>query len=160
MYIGFTYNQKNPISKLIAWITKSKWSHCFVVVGPIGNTDYLIAESSMTGGIKFNLLSKYDKLKYNLELIDLGDKCHQSDLEAILPLIGHMYGYIQAIGYLVAKILNLKTNPFHDDVVCSELVYQFLLHTSLKPLIENLDPNSVTPEQLYERLKKWQNSIL
>lgn len=155
MYIGFSYNKKNSISKLVAWITKSQWSHCFIVVGPVGLWDYLIAESSMTGGIKFNLLSKYDNDKYNLDLIDLGEKCDQSDLEAVLPLIGHMYGYIQAFGYMIAKLFNLKTNPFQDQVVCSELVYLFLKNSKLSDLVKDLDPNKVTPQDLYTKLKEY-----
>ncbi len=153
MQIAFSINKKNLFSKFIAWMTDSKWSHCFIVVCPIGLNDSLIAESSMLGGVKFNLLSKYQDGTHDIELFDISNDCSPSDLDSILPLIGHMYGYTQAIGYLIAKVLHLKTNPFTDNVVCSELVYLFLFNTKLKALIKDLDPNEVTPEQLYERLK-------
>lgn len=153
MYIGFSINKTNIFSKFIAWVTKSKWSHCFIVISPIGNNDSLIAEASMSGGIKFNLLSKYQNDSHETELIDISYACDQTDLDSILPLIGDIYGYGQAIGYLIAKLLHLKTNPFTDDEVCSELVYLFLIETDLKDLIKDLNPNDVTPEQIYERLK-------
>lgn len=153
MQIAFTIKKKNLFSKFIAWFTESKWSHCFIVICPIGLTDHLIAESSMVGGVKFNLLSKYQDDNHEMELIDISNDCSPCDLDSILPLIGHMYGYTQAIGYMIAKLLRLKTNPFTDSVVCSELVYLFLIDTKLKNVLNDLNPDEVTPEQLYERLK-------
>jgi len=153
MLIGFSINKNNFFSRFIAKFTKSKWSHCFIVIGPIGQDDALIAESSMSGGVKLNLLSKYKNNHYDLDFIDISHACDQADLDHILPLIGHKYGYFQALGYFIAKVLRLNTNPFTDDIICSELVYLFLIETDLKELIEDLKSNEVVPEDLYERLK-------
>ena len=90
--IGFSGNKKNVISKLIKLFTKSKWSHVFIELVPVGN-DALILEATR-GGVQFNLLSKYTNHpeKYELELFKIDDS-----IEILLPVLQkHLhddYGY-------------------------------------------------------------------
>lgn len=147
MFIGFSFNKNNLFSKLIAWFTKSQWSHCFIVYEKIKD-DYLIIEASFHGGVKFNLLSKYQTKDFNLQLIPITEL----DIACLLPLIGNNYGSLQILGNLIARVFKLKCNPFKKDQVCSELVYIALINNGFSELMKGLKPNLVTPQDLYIKL--------
>jgi len=148
MMIGFSFNKKNILSKLIAWYTESKWSHCFIVYSKIED-DYLILEASYSGGVKFNLLSKYTDVSHDVELISVTD----TPLTNILPLMGHNYGSLQILGHFLSKILGLKVNPLTKDLVCSEFVLLLLRDSTIKNRFDHLDLQLVTPQEIYEVLK-------
>ena len=57
------------------------------------------------------------------------DKQQYSNLIRLFRFAGVDYGILQAVGILVAKIFNMKSNPFsrgRKSQVCSELVGIFL----------------------------------
>lgn len=152
MTIGFSSNKKNLFSKLIKWFTKSKWSHCFIVFEKI-EEDFIIIEASFHGGVKFNLLSRYQNPNhYDLELIP----CRDLDIGCLLPYIGGNYGTFQILGNCISRLLGLKKNIITDDLVCSELVYIALVNNGYDQLLQNFEPNLVAPEDIYECLKSQQ----
>jgi hypothetical protein len=154
MKIAFTYNKKNIFSRMIAWVTGSPWSHCFIVIGPF-YSDRIIAEASVYGGVKFNLVSRYDEPdKYNYEEYDLGDIDTIASEDMLMSKIGDRYGYAEIIGNLVARVFRLKKNPFTDDEVCSEYVLLVLRESKLGSQFMDLDPNKVSPGELRDRIRK------
>lgn len=154
MKIGFCYPKTfNPISWLIKKITKSNWSHCFIVLDQNVGDDALILESHMYGGIKLNLLSKYSN--HNFELYSLNGSGYS--VEPLKPYIGYVYGYTQLFGYVIAKIFRLKKNPITWDIVCSELVLKFLKEGSLSNEFNDLEINSATPQDIYDIVVKSPN---
>jgi len=147
MYIGFSYKKNNLFSSIIAKTTKSNYSHCFIILKPIG-TDYLIIESSFVGGVKFNLLSSYkDTNKYDLAIYRL--PIEDDNVDILLPYIGKNYGYTQILGFLLAKLLKLKENPFTKNIICSEIVLLALLNSNLSVLFEQLDLNYTSPQDIF-----------
>lgn len=149
MYIGFSTNKLNFFSKAIQWWTKSRWSHTFLVLQPIGD-DFLIAEAAFHGGVKFNLLSRYKASHYDVELLAVPSY----PIDCLLPYIGTNYGVKQIIGFLISDTLKLHQNVFTDDLVCSEFVYLWLINSPLNSNFEQFDQNRVTPQNLYEILSK------
>lgn len=153
MKIAFTFNKKNIFSKIIAYFTKSQWSHCFMLISALYDST-VIAEASFHGGVKLNLLSQYqDSNIYNMEIIDVGDIETDESKRILISKIGDAYGYAQILGDLIAKIFRLKKNPFTSDEVCSEYVWLILKSSTIKDKFIDMDPNTVSPEDLYKKLK-------
>lgn len=148
MYIGFSTNKLNFFSKAIQWWTKSRWSHCFLVLQPIGDNDYLIAEAAFHGGVKFNLLSRYKTSHHDVELLPVPQHC----IECLLPYIGSNYGTKQILGFVISDLFKLKRNVFTDDLVCSEFVYLWLINSQLANYFTGLDQNRITPQDIYQIL--------
>lgn len=149
MFVGFTFNKTNIFSRIIAWWTKSKWSHCFIGLYPIGTNDYLIMEAAFHGGVKFNLLSKYKKDNINLHIVPVSSY----SINDLLPYIGANYGWKQIIGFVIAKCMGWNTNPISEDLVCSELVYLWLInHPEFKEQFSEYTPNEITPQDIYKEL--------
>lgn len=147
MKIAFTCPKKmNPISWLICKITKSKWSHCFIISDYKINNDNIILEANMYGGIKLNLLSKY-LYDHEIEIYSVNGTNY--NIEPMLKYIGELYGYFAIFGDLVAKVLHLKKNPVTLDMVCSELLLRFLLQGSLANEFKDLEPNTANPQDIY-----------
>lgn len=133
---------------MVQYFTKSHWSHCFLVLERVG-TDYLIIESSIHGGVKFNVLSYYTKNStVDYEIYDVPGTGFE--MYSVMDIYGENYGYLQAGGYLLAKLFKLKKNPFTAGIWCSELVLHWLLDSPLKSSFIHLQPNKVTPEDIYE----------
>ncbi len=155
MKIAFTYKKQNLFSKIVSRLTKSKWSHTFLVLdrGSINSDDYLIIESAFFGGVKFNLLSKYTKNpKVIIEIIDVPEL--DDNIDEISQYIGESYGYLQSLGFLWMKLFNKIRNPRSSGLWCSELVWLKLMSSSLKNVFVTHLRDSVTPEDIYKELKK------
>jgi hypothetical protein len=152
MKIAFTQSNQWG-ARLIRWFTKSEWSHCFIVLDDDLEGEALCFESSMTGGVKLSLWSRYATTKKSVFDIE--------GITSIKPLyqyLGKNYGYLQILGYPIAKLFGLKHNPIKKDYVCSEIVLRFLLSNGYKEF-ECLDPNSATPQDVYDILCKSSNFI-
>lgn len=108
----------------------------------------LIIESSLHGGVKFNLLSKYwDNPKFDCELVPVSSY----PIDSLLPFIGDSYGVLQILTNGISRILGLKQNFYTKDTVCSELVWLWMKDSGYK--VEHLDQNKVSPQDLHEVLR-------
>lgn len=147
MKIGFSQSN-NWGSKLVRWFTNSQWSHCFIILDDDLEGDALVFESSPSGGVKLNLWSKYkDQI---CEVYNINVNC---SIKPLYNYLGDNYGYLQITGFIIAKIFSLKHNPIKKDYVCSELALRFLIENNIEGF-ESLDPNSTSPEDLYESIKQ------
>lgn len=152
MKIAFTYPKKPTLfSKLIVWFTKSNWSHCLLIPEEEFGDDPIIIESNAYGGVRIDLLSKYDD-KYNIEIYE--ELKSDNNLNPLKPYIGNKYGYFQIVGFVVSKIFKLKNNIFGSGEICSELVLLYLLGSRSKKLFQNLQKNATSPEDLYRIISK------
>lgn len=150
-----TSRNPNFFSRAIKWYTKSKWSHVFLKLDDKIQKDGLIIESAGHGGVHIDVFSKHkDKI---LEVYQL--KNDYNDIRCLYPYIGDNYGYLQIIGYPIAKLLNLKKNPFGGGYVCSELVLRWLSKSPLSKEFEHLTYNETTPQDLYEIISKSDSFI-
>jgi hypothetical protein len=160
MYIGFSHKINGLFSKGIRKATKSDWSHVFLVLdqSPVP-CDSLILESTAYGGVKFNLLSYYtDNPKYKVSLISIPDL--DADLTSIKQHMGSFWGFLQSIGYILARLLKLKKNPLHDGIWCSELILLVFLNSNYKEYFQHLDLQKTTPGDLYKVLKVLDTLII
>lgn len=147
MYVGFSTNEYNIISRFIRWSTNSNWSHCFIVYDVEIEGNAIIIESSFIGGVKFSLLSHYMKPTIKLELVEVKDH----PIGVLLPFIGENYGVLQIITNGFCRLFGIKKNPLTKDTVCSELVYIWLKDAGYN--VEGMEPNLVSPEEIYRMLK-------
>lgn len=148
MKIGFTHGN-GIFARLIRKFTNSNWSHCYIVLDQTFNEDPLIFEASFKGGVKLNFLS-------NKELGPLFEIRGTPTLEPFYRYFGKNYGYLQILGFVVAKVFGLKKNPIKGDVVCSEVVFRFLTENGFKEF-DHLDPNSATPEDIFQIVSTSRN---
>ena len=153
MKIAFVASTDNLLSKLIKWFTKSQWTHVMLILDDTVDGDSVIVEASALHGLALNLLSKYARRK--LEIFQ--DKQDIWDINSIKVYIGNNYGYLQLLGIGLAKIFKLNKNPFSSNKICSELVLEWLLQTNYVNEFQYLDPNLVSPEDLYNIISKSSN---
>lgn len=146
MKIAFTQSNQWG-AKLIRWFTKSQWSHCLIVLDDDLEGEALCFESTMVGGVKLSLWSKYKD--YIKEVYSIS---RPSTIKPLYQYLGKNYGYLQILGYPIAKLFKLKSNPIKKDYVCSEIVLRFLLENDYKEF-ETLDTNTAAPEDLYKIIK-------
>jgi hypothetical protein len=156
MKLGFSLDKGNAFSREIAKKTGGKWSHAFVVLWPFGADDWLIAEDTEIGGIKFNLLSRYQTSKYECEVVDLGPVETQACWDVIDPLIGDMYGYLDLLGMAFWKLFKLKKNPFTSGLVCSQFALKVANASLAAPKFAHVDTRLVDPNTLYGAAKAAQ----
>jgi hypothetical protein len=153
MKIVFTQSDRWG-AKLIRWFTKSEWSHCLIALDDDLEGENLVFESTLSGGVKLSLWSRRNDKKraiYNIK--------GQPSIKPLYPYLGKNYGYLQILGYPIAKLFKLKYNPFKKDYVCSEIVLRFLLENNYKEF-NCLDLNTATPEDIYKILSKSPNFTL
>ena len=146
MKIAFT-TSNNWFSRLIRWFTKSQWSHCLLILDDMLWNDALIFEAS-AWGVRISLWSKYRDQPH--ETYSINKPCSS---KCLYKFLGKRYGYLQILGDAAAKIFRLKYNPFTNDYVCSEIVLRCLKDNHFKEF-EHLDPNLVTPEDLYRIISR------
>jgi len=150
MKIAFISSQ-GGFSSIIRWITKSKWSHVLIILDDELEGDALTFEASALRGVRLNLWSESSYHPH-----EIYEVLQPTSPKPLYKYFGSNYGYLQILGFGVAKVLKLKHNPFTKDYVCSELALRFLLDNNVQGL-ESLEPNLATPEDLYENLVKNPN---
>jgi len=152
MKIAFTYRDDNYFSKLVRKITKSEWSHTFIIMDDYLSDDEVIFESAFGHGVHLNLLSKYiDNPHVGIKVFEVDEG---KALHGMKKLIGKRYGYFQSVGFLIKKLFNMDKNPSKQGQWCSELVLTILLETSDANLFKHLPMNSASPEDIYQILMK------
>lgn len=90
-------------------------------------------------------------------VIEVSDEAYDNLLYKAIQIVGKPYGVKQILGIVLARIFNLKKNPFQtrgDTYICSEwcgIVLKELGYVLPK------DPNLITPKDVYKVLK-WTKS--
>lgn len=143
MKIGFK-SSDGVTGDLIQWITNSKWTHCFIVLDDTLEGDPIVFESAAYGGVRLNLLSQYKNA--TIELYEIPGNL---TIKPLYEYIGATYGYLEILGFVVAKCFRFKHNPISKDYICSEIALRFLLENNVKGF-DQLDPNKTAPGDLYK----------
>jgi len=146
-------DNKSLFDKLVLYFTKSKFSHAALIIDDTIDGDAIVVEATARHGIGFNLLSHFSHRE--VEIYE--DVNGIRDINALKPYIGHNYGYLQLLGIALVKIFKLKKNPFPDNEVCSELVLDWLLASQYSDEFKHLDPDTVSPGDLYDIVSKSPN---
>lgn len=147
------------VSKAVRYIRKSQYSHSFVVLGKLHDTD--IIGDAGTFGIDLIPLSFRATKNYEIELwqISIPEDKVEVACKKILDLTSTRYGYFQMVGFAIKwvaeKLFDVKMkNPLTDGLVCSEYVYQFLKAAEYSYLEVALGPNDTAPDDIARAIRK------
>lgn len=83
--------------------------------------------------------------------IQLSEENWKLLLQHCVDFAGTNYAYSQNLGIALAKVINLKTNPFQSGQNCSELVSEILKLEGYNILCNT---NLITPKDIYDILSK------
>lgn len=167
MKIFFTYSANADLpTRLIQSITNSRFTHCGIILDHQILDDWLITDSAAeAGGVRIHLWSKHSHMPHEIFEID-GISLPGHQLDQVREMLSIRYSYGKILLYPVRKyfgeqafyrymsLLNkfgLWNNPWSDGMWCSEFSYHFLfLMGVLKKEDIKLDPETITPEDLYQ----------
>lgn len=138
-------------ARLIRWFTKSEWSHCLIALDDDLEGEALCFESTLSGGVKLSLWSHRNDAKQ--AIFDIRGT---TSIKSLYSYLGRNYGYLQILGYPIAKLFGLKQNPIKKDYVCSEIVLRFLLDNGFSEF-GILDSNTATPEDVFKVMSQSKN---
>jgi hypothetical protein len=154
--IGFIMHNGNWISKAIAWVMRSKWSHSFLVLGEFQGR-FLVCETS-DFQVTINNVERYiEDPNCSMEVYELGELDEADILKmsgAVDKMNGELYGYLQLFSLGVRSFFSLFDisvhNFIHQGMVCCAVPIYGLLPTSLNLQV---DPESINTEELYQVVK-------
>lgn len=152
--IGFSKSKKKfPIgSWLIRAYMGTPYSHVYLRFYSKSLDRTLIYEA-VGDGVRFIGLKSWENHAAEVDSFDLeiSEDIYISLLQYCVDNAGYEYGFMQNIGIVLAKVLNLNTNPFQTGSNCSEEVYKIL---QLSGYSLDKNKNLVTPKDINEALKK------
>lgn len=144
--------EKDPVSKIIAWGTNSKYSHVAVCVSPLMA---LVIEAMVWHGIRAIDIRKVDPSRFDVYRIK---ENHTYDLDkAISYLVGALGSKYDYLGVLWLGILKLlakagiplktKANNWQKDrdYFCSELTYEAFTSAGLDIVPEVAEADITSP---------------
>lgn len=150
--VFLSFNNGSKLSKWIANITNSEWSHVFMYIGN-GN----IVESTGHGGVRIGPLKKYFEGEHDVAILRLKATEIERNIlvEKVLNHVGKRYGRLQILWYLILRWIRQSENPrFQLDIqpnamVCSEAVATGMdeLGYEIKP---GMKPAGVEPADFAE----------
>lgn len=157
--IGFETDRHSFISKAIRWITRSKWSHVFIV-GPINSVSAKreILEADWQG-VHIAFLDKYkaEHVKVQIYRVEVDPKIRNEAFSKCLDMIGKRYGFLQLLGFIPVVILGRLgiriKNPITSGTVCSELALRYLTSLGISAKFTMLDKDATSPEDLFKLLE-------
>jgi hypothetical protein len=142
------------VSRSIRYFTGGMWSHTFLCLGNIRGKE-LVLEAS-TYEVRIAPFSRFLTEGTKLAIVkpSITDwSLHIAMMDKATDMVGRGYGYAQLIGYIWPWLLHRvgikASNPFHDGVVCSELVGAEQLEAGYTYL-QGTKVNDITPDSLWD----------
>ena len=157
--IGFSKSKKKFAigSMLIRLYQNSKFSHVYArITTKFLGSDTIVHASE--GKILRMSDPQFNKRHEVVEefKITMTDVEYMSVMKELHKASGDDYGIMQNIGIVLVDILAILgkkiKNPFNKGWNCSEFVCILLQQSNIE-LVKDLDPQTVTPKQLYKLLK-------
>jgi hypothetical protein len=162
--IGFLMHHDNWISKAIAWFTKSKWSHVFIVLETGQHRVYTVETSDFE--VVVHTLEDYinDKnVSFEIYRADcLEEVQRQMISRECLKTLGETYGYLQLISFgircILSRYFGIKIhNFFRQGIVCCGVALVGYSKTNI-PGLMGIDPESIDSEETYQLICSLKNS--
>lgn len=161
-YVGFSFSKDKWYDTIIAKITNSKWSHSFVTVPPILNTEMVV--ESVGGGVsmisfdiayRFNKTQAYEvyKFKINEVYLDLAVLKTLDKLETSYGYLEYPWFIWRSICHYLGKNISQQNNWSQQGIVCSGLVRFFIEQAGYSALFAEFGKNSATAEDVYQVVK-------
>lgn len=158
--IGFSARRYNLLSRLIRWLTNSKYSHTFIVIDDVEKISCQTRILQASGWkVQVNTLDEYLKpgIDICIYLLDKSEEDKEKAIQYCNIFLKEPYGFFQLIGFLPVFFLRKLgiqiKNPISYGVPCSELVWRFMNCLGISE-IQKIDRDSITPEQELEVLEK------
>lgn len=152
IYIGFSTNPKNPLSRIIRWFTKSQVSHCFIIFRMFGK-DWIL-ESGAKGVVVLPMSKLGGVMKAAVAIPELAP----DDLGKVMENdLGDNYDYGGLFGmavHIIGRWFKTKwRNPWNDSraMFCSEFVVQALQQCKFQGA-DQLEAANTTPQDLLDFL--------
>lgn len=143
-------------SRTVMRLTKSKWSHCFPVVGTA--LDQL---SVLESDLDVTMVSFHEM--YELRNIDYYEmwrptKATQDAIKAAgeyvyINFAEEEYGFLQPLWFMLRQLgFPLHRNFFRSGLVCSGLLYEYMkrLGPEYADTLKNFDAYNSSPQDLYD----------
>lgn len=156
---GFGGKRKGVYPKIVRFLTRSKWSHCFVVMPEVMG-ELCVIEADL----KVQVVSFHKE--YVLKDADYYEiwrpiRALESDINTAVKSLfekdaGEIYGFLQIPWFAVRAIMGyfgLKLNgknPFPEGEICSETLWQYFANLrKYSSTFEPLGEDECSPEDLY-----------
>lgn len=158
--IGFILHQDNWISRVMAWVMGSQWSHSFIVIDT-GTLDRYICETTDFEVTVSPFGRKYMMDPYvNMEIwspIDMSEGERVQVSRGSVEQVGTIYGYLQLVSFAIKRFLkrfgyNIP-NFLRQGMVCDHVVLYGYTQSSI-PGLQGIDPESIDTEDLYQLVKQ------
>jgi hypothetical protein len=158
--IVFSFRKDNLLSRLIAWFTRSRFSHVSIV-HLVGDGYCVISEATIIG-IRFNLIDYYlENTKISVEvwnLPGLTDTTRKTIVDSAYNLNkNESYGFLQFFSYAIRALLkkmkiNIK-NFIRQGVVCNQYVAYGYKKSGIS-WFDMIDPEAIDQEDFYRLIQK------
>ena len=151
-----SFKPSNVMSNIIADVTNSEWSHCFIYRG---NGEIL--ESALDKdfwGVQVNPIAHYLNGEYVLGVFRMKPELYELHAKGLVKkseqLLGIRYSFIQLVWQLIIRAFGKnETKKFQVDVsegmTCSEALAKALKLEGLD-LKPNMNPSGAEPEDVVE----------
>lgn len=153
--IVFVMHHGNIISKIIAKVMGSKWSHSAIVYGEAFGKTMLCETSDFQ--VNLDYLDRYiEDPNCSIEVyrkagISASGPKIRSNCD---PMLGKMYGYLQLLSLGIRRLLRLKIKNFiHQGVVCCHVISYGL--KDVDPYFTKIEKESFDTEELYSIMAKF-----
>lgn len=148
-------------SRGVMWFTKSRWSHCFFLLGDVcGHLSVLESELNVQT-VPFE--REYIQKQVDYYEIYRLTAASQEDLqraakESYHLMSGQMYGFLQIPWFMYRAAmkrwfgLDRHKNWSTGGVICSELLYNYIYAVGgeYRELLKDFGPDNVSPQDLYD----------
>ncbi len=167
----FSNNKSGFFPKLVRFFTKSKLSHCGIVFFNLGfGAETVIESTTLVQVVPFqrNYRDSKNEEYIVFELIDKTLSRQKIDLDKILidlfkEYSGQSYGYFQLLWFVFRWFVGLfgfdisnHKNWFTQNVICSEVLFQYLKALKILVLDEKLkkfNSDTVQAQDLFDIVK-------
>ena len=137
----------SPISRVIAGITRSNWSHSFLYIG-----DDKIIESDWNG-VVIKRLEYYLNDKFTVGLFRVKPELTEDETDRLVKemrkLLGIHYGYLQLVWQFILRLIGRNEDPDWAIDVDTGMICSEAMATAYKKIgrqIKNLPPHQTEPE--------------
>lgn len=160
--IGFSTNKTNPLSSFIRWVTKSQYSHCFLIVEDAFFGVDMALEADQYG-FRLVPLEQFAK-QHDIMLVVSPVAPIDEGVKKAATWLGESYDFTGLFGMafvLLGRWLGRKwRNPLRaaHAMFCSEAIV-YVLRAANYPGAADLTPSDTSPEDLAEFLARSSPSI-
>lgn len=161
--IGFGGKRKGFYPSAVRWFTKSRWSHCFVIIPPVlGEASLIEAEVNV-------VIRTWQKeyVEKNADYYEIWrpniiseSKIYNACAELYKSDAGEIYGFMQIPWFAARSILRLvgielKKNPFPNGEICSETHWRYIMNLGgeFAKALDGITEDECSPQDIYSVVK-------